>query len=66
MSNLTAAFTVIVASLVFAASASAGPRLYAPGYSDETAHAYDIGGDGGLTPLPGSPFPLVAGPDPKR
>src|SRR5689334_2184432 len=46
----------------FAASASGAARFYTPDYGQEpveTIGGFDLGADGSLTPIPGSPFPAA-------
>jgi 6-phosphogluconolactonase (cycloisomerase 2 family) len=62
--SLSAALVALVLSL--AGSASATPRLYAPLYFTEppATKVFDLGADGSMTEISGSPFATVAGPKP--
>jgi hypothetical protein len=64
--SLSLSAAVIALVLCPAGSASATPRLYAPVYFTEppATKVFDLGADGSLTELSGSPFATVAGPAP--
>lgn len=54
--------TLVVAAFLaaFSASALGAARFYTPDYGSSTPEeigGFDLGGDGSLTPIPGSPFP---------
>lgn len=53
--------TSIAALLALCAAPASASRLYVPAYNDNAIAAYDVGADGALTPLPGSPFGVALG-----
>lgn len=56
-------FTVVLLLVAFSGSAGAA-RLYMPTYYEDPQQiaGYETNADGSLTPLPGSPFPILSGP----